>query len=163
MINAAKIVNKPLETMRIAFIGAGASNVACSRLLFAYGVDPSNCVMVDSTGILGKHRRDVYLRRADLVQRWHLCQITNAEELQGDMETALRGADAVVSFSQPGPDVTTPECIQGMAKDAIVLHRPNTIPESWPQEAPRVGAAVLATGPPGFPTQGNQPHGFPRI
>jgi len=163
MINAAKIVNKPLETMRIAFIGAGASNVACSRLLFAYGVDPSNCVMVDSTGILGKHRRDVYLRRADLVQRWHLCQITNAEELQGDMETALRGADAVVSFSQPGPGVIKPEWIKGMAKDAIVLAGANPIPEIWPWEAQEAGAAVVATGRSDFPNQVNNSLGFPGI
>lgn len=163
MINAAKIVNKPLETMRIAFVGTGASNVACSRLLFSYGVDPSNCVMVDSTGILGKHRRDIYLKRADLVQRWHLCQITNAEELQGDMETALRGADAVVAFSQPGPGVIKPEWIKGMAKDAIVLAGANPIPEIWPWEAQEAGAAIVATGRSDFPNQVNNSLGFPGI
>lgn len=163
MINAAKIVNKSLKDMRIAFIGAGASNVACSRLLFAYGVDPSNCVMVDSAGILGKHRRDIYLRRADLVQRWHLCQITNAEELQGDIETALRGADAVIAFSTPGPDVIKPEWIKGMAKDAIVLAGANPIPEIWPWEAQEAGAAVVATGRSDFPNQVNNSLGFPGI
>src|SRR5690606_39169052 len=105
LINAAKLVGKALKDMRIVFLGAGASNVASSRLVFRYGADPSNCLMVDSRGILGKHRRDIYLRRAEFVQKWHLCQITNGEEIQGDLETALAGADALIALSQPGPGV----------------------------------------------------------
>jgi len=163
MINAAKIVGKRLEDMRIAFLGAGAANVACSRLLFAYGVDPSNCIMADINGILGKHRRDFYLRRAEFVQQWHLCQITNAEELEGDAEVALRGADALIGFSTPGPGVVKPEWIKQMAKDAIVLAGANPIPEIWPWEAAEAGAAVVATGRSDFPNQVNNSLGFPGI
>jgi len=149
--------------MRIAFLGAGAANVACSRLLFAYGVDPSNCIMADINGILGKHRRDFYLRRAEFVQQWHLCQITNAEELEGDAEVALRGADALIGFSTPGPGVVKPEWIKQMAKDAIVLAGANPIPEIWPWEAAEAGAAVVATGRSDFPNQVNNSLGFPGI
>ncbi|MCL4238083.1 MAG: NADP-dependent malic enzyme [Anaerolineae bacterium] len=163
MINAAKIVGKRLEDMRIAFLGAGAANVACTRLLFAYGVDPSNCIMTDINGILGKHRRDFYLRRAEFVQQWHLCQITNHEELEGDVEVALRGADAMIGFSAPGPGVVKPEWIKQMAKDAIVLAGANPIPEIWPWEAAEAGAAVVATGRSDFPNQVNNSLGFPGI
>ena len=79
LINALKIVNKPMSEVSIAFIGAGASNVACSRLIFGWGADPNRCYVVDSKGILGKHRKDIYLRRAEYVDKWRLCQITNAE------------------------------------------------------------------------------------
>ncbi len=163
MINAAQIVGKRLQDMRITFVGAGAANIACSRLLFAYGVDPSNCLMVDVDGILGKHRRDIYLRRAEYVQHWHLCQITNHEESQGDVEAALRGADVMIGFSTPGPDVVKPQWIKQMAKDAIVIAGANPIPEIWPWEAKEAGAAVVATGRSDFPNQVNNSLGFPGI
>jgi malate dehydrogenase (oxaloacetate-decarboxylating) len=163
MINASKVVGKQLKDMRITFVGAGAANIACSRLLFAYGVDPSNCLMADIDGILGKHRRDIYLRRAEYVQHWHLCQITNHEELKGGVEEALRGADAMIGFSAPGPDTIKPEWIKQMAKDAIVLAGANPIPEIWPWEAEEAGALVVATGRSDFPNQVNNSLGFPGI
>ncbi len=163
MINAAKIVGKRLEDMRIVFVGAGAANVACSRLLFSYGVDPVNCLMVDINGILGKHRRDIYLRRAEYVQQWNLCMMTNAEEIKGDTEVALRGADAVIALSAPGPGTIKPEWVKNMAKDAIVFAAANPIPEIWPWEAAEAGAVVVATGRSDFPNQVNNSLGFPGI
>jgi malate dehydrogenase (oxaloacetate-decarboxylating) len=137
--------------------------VACSRLIFAYGADPSNCLLVDSRGILGKHRKDIYLRRAEFVQKWHLCQITNAEEIEGDIEAALRGADAVIALSTPGPGTLKAEWIEHMAKDAIVFACANPIPEIWPWEAKEAGALVVATGRSDFPNQVNNSLGFPGI
>ncbi|MCC6798897.1 MAG: NADP-dependent malic enzyme [Anaerolineae bacterium] len=163
LINAAKIVGKALDQMRIVFFGAGASNVACARLIFRYGADPSNCLMVDSRGILGKRRRDLFLRRAEYVQKWHMAQITNGEEIEGDIEMALRGADAIIALSQPGPDTLRPEWIRAMAKDAIVFAAANPIPEIWPWDAREAGAVVVATGRSDFPNQVNNSLGFPGI
>jgi malate dehydrogenase (oxaloacetate-decarboxylating) len=163
MINAAKIVGKRLQDMRITFVGAGAANIACSRLLFAYGVDPSNCMMADIGGILGKHRRDIYLRRAEFVQQWRLCQITNVNEIKGDVDAAVRDADALIGFSTPGPGVIKPEWIKTMANDAIVIAGANPIPEIWPWEAKEAGAAVMATGRSDFPNQVNNSLCFPGI
>jgi hypothetical protein len=53
LINALKVVNKKMSEVSIAFIGTGASNVACSRLIFGWGADPGKCFMVDTKGILG--------------------------------------------------------------------------------------------------------------
>ncbi|GAB4572069.1 MAG: NADP-dependent malic enzyme [Anaerolineae bacterium] len=163
MINAARVVGKRLQDLRIVFVGAGAANVACSRLLFNYGVDPGNCLVVDEHGILGKHRRDIALRKTEFVQQWHLCQITNDSEVQGGIEDAMRGADAVIAFSAPGPDIIKPEWVSQMAKDAIVLAAANPIPEIWPWEAKEAGAAVVATGRSDFPNQVNNSLGFPGI
>jgi malate dehydrogenase (oxaloacetate-decarboxylating) len=163
MINASKVVGKELKNMRIVFMGTGAANVACSRLIYAYGADPSNCLMVDSKGILGKHRRDIYMRRAEYVQKWRLCQMTNGEELQGDTERALRGADAVIALSTPGPGTLNPAWVKQMAKDAIVFACANPIPEIWPWEAQEAGAMVIATGRSDFPNQVNNSLGFPAI
>lgn len=163
LMNAAKIVGKRLADMRIAFVGAGAANVASSRLIFAYGVDPGNCLMVDVNGILGKHRADFRLRRTEFVQQWRLCQITNAEGIEGHIEEALYGADAVVALSKPGPGTIKPEWIRRMAQDAIVIAAANPIPEIWPWEAKEAGAAVVATGRSDFPNQVNNSLGFPGI
>jgi malate dehydrogenase (oxaloacetate-decarboxylating) len=163
LINAAKIVGKKFKDMRIVFVGAGASNVACSRLIFAYGAEPANCLMVDSKGILGKHRKDVYMRRAEFIQKWRMCEMTNIDETQGDIETAMRGADVVIALSTPGPGTVKPEWVKGMAKDAIVFAAANPIPEIWPWEAKEAGAVVVATGRSDFPNQVNNSLGFPGI
>ncbi len=163
MMNATRVVGKRLEDMRIVFVGAGAANVACSRLLFSYGVDPGNCLMVDDHGILGKHRSDVALRKVEYVQQWRLCQITNDSETTGGIAEAMVGADAVIAFSAPGPGIILPEWISTMAKDAIVIAAANPIPEIWPWEATEAGAAVVATGRSDFPNQVNNSLGFPGI
>jgi len=65
LMNALKVVGKKFDEISIAFVGSGASNVACSRLIFGWGADPGKCYMVDSKGILGPHRQDLALRKAE--------------------------------------------------------------------------------------------------
>jgi len=163
LINALKIVGKRIQDVRITFIGAGASNVACSRLIFAYGARPENCIMVDSKGILNKKRRDIELRKAEFVDKWRLCQITNAEGREGGIPEAMMGADVVIALSTPGPDTIRKEWVQKMARDAIVFLCANPIPEMWPWDAKEAGAAVVATGRSDFPNQVNNSLGFPGI
>jgi malate dehydrogenase (oxaloacetate-decarboxylating) len=163
LINALKVVGKKMSEVSIAFIGSGAANVACSRLIFGWGADPSRCFMVDSKGILGKHRKDLEMRKAEFVDKWHLCQITNAEGRQGDIPDAMKGVDVVIALSRSGPGVILPEWITTMAKDAIVFACANPVPEIWPWEAKEAGAAVIATGRSDFDNQVNNSLGFPGI
>lgn len=163
LMNALKIVGKKMSEVSITFIGSGASNVACSRLIFGWGVDPNRCYMVDSRGILGKHRKDIFMRRAEYVDKWRLCQTTNAEERQGGMAEAMKGVDVVIALSTPGPGVIDPELVRTMAKDSIIFACANPAPEIWPWEAKEAGAAVIATGRSDFPNQVNNSLGFPGI
>jgi malate dehydrogenase (oxaloacetate-decarboxylating) len=163
LINALQVVGKRKEEVRIAFVGSGASNVACSRLIFAWGVDPAKCFMVDSKGILGKHRKDLEMRKAEFVDKWRLCQTTNAEGREGDIPEALEGADVVVALSRPGPGTILPEWVERMNKDAVVFACANPVPEIWPWEAKEAGAAIVATGRSDFPNQVNNSLGFPGI
>ena len=163
LINALKVVGKKMEDVKITFIGSGASNVACSRLIFGWGADPSKCFMVDSKGILGLHRKDLEMRKAEYVDKWRLCQITNAEKREGDIAEAMRGVDVVIALSKSGPGVILPEWIKTMAKDPIVFACANPVPEIWPWEALEAGAAVVATGRSDFPNQVNNSLGFPGI
>ncbi len=163
LINALKVVGKKKDEVRISFIGSGASNVACSRLIFGWGVDPAKCMMVDSKGILGKHRKDLEMRKAEFVDKWRLCQITNAEGRTGSIPEAMKGADVVIALSRPGPGTILPEWVAGMNKDAILFACANPVPEIWPWEAKAGGAAVVATGRSDFPNQVNNSLGFPGI
>jgi malate dehydrogenase (oxaloacetate-decarboxylating) len=159
LMNALKVVGKDKEDIRIAFIGSGAAGVACSRLIFAWGVDPAKATMVDIRGILGKHRTDF----PENSPQHQLCQITNSEGREGGIEAAMRDADVVISYSQPGPGVILPEWMQGMAPDPILFACANPVPEIWPWEAKAAGAAVVATGRSDFPNQVNNSLSFPAI
>jgi malate dehydrogenase (oxaloacetate-decarboxylating) len=163
LINALKLVGKQMEEVSIAFVGSGASNVACSRLIFGWGADPAKCYMVDSKGILGMHRRDLELRRHEYVDKWKLCQITNGDNRQGGIPEAMEGVDVVIALSRPGPDTIKKEWIRRMSKDAIVFACANPVPEIWPWEAQEAGAKIVATGRSDFPNQVNNSLGFPGI
>jgi malate dehydrogenase (oxaloacetate-decarboxylating) len=163
LINALKVVNKKMSEVKITFIGTGASNVACSRLIFGWGADPAKCMMVDSKGILGKHRKDLEMRKAEYKDKWRLCGATNAEGREGDISQAFRGADVVIALSKSGPGVINPEWVKKMNKDAILFACANPVPEIWPWEAKEAGARVVATGRSDFPNQVNNSLGFPGI
>ncbi len=159
LMNALKIVGKKKKDIRITFIGAGAAGVACSRLIFAWGVSPEQAIMVDAGGILGKDRQD--FEPASV--QWQLCQMTNPENRQGGIAEALEGADVVIAYSKPGPGTIQPEWVRKMSKDPIVFACANPVPEIWPWEAQAAGAAVVATGRSDFPNQVNNALSFPGI
>jgi malate dehydrogenase (oxaloacetate-decarboxylating) len=163
LINALKVVGKKMSDVKIAFIGAGASNVAVSRLIFRWGADPAKCYMVDINGILGKHRRDYEMRKAEFKDAWKYCNITNEDGREGHILEALKAVDVAICFSQSGPGVVLPEWVKTMAKDPIIFACANPVPEIWPWEAKEAGAAVIATGRSDFPNQVNNSLGFPGI
>ena len=163
LINALKIVGKRMDEVSITFVGSGASNVACSRLIFGWGADPTKCHIVDSKGILGPHRQDLEKRRHEYVDKWRLCQITNGDLRQGGIAAAMEGADVVIALSKPGPGTILPEWVERMNKDAILFACANPVPEIWPWEALEAGARIVATGRSDFPNQVNNSLGFPGI
>lgn len=163
LINALKVTGKKIDEVSIAFIGSGAANVAISRLIFAFGADPAKCRIVDSKGILYKGRSDIEAVKAEWVDKWKYCQITNAEQRTGNIADALRGADVCIALSKQGPGTIEKDWVKAMAPDSIVFLCANPIPEMWPWEAKEAGAAVVATGRSDFPNQVNNSIGFPGI
>jgi len=158
-----KIVGKSISDVKICANGAGAANTGCLRLLFAYGAEPKNVLVVDSKGILNKGRTDLEARKQTYVDKWRLCQTTNPDGKSGDLTEALKDADVLISYFKSGPGVIVPEQIRGMAKDAIVFAAANPIPEIWPWEAKEAGARIVGTGRSDFPNQINNSIGFPAI
>jgi len=163
LINALKLTGRKIGDTRITFVGSGASNVACARLIFSHGADPAKCMVVDSKGILHKGRTDLEMRKAEYVDKWKMCQITNGENRQGGIAEAMQGAEVLIALSKSGPDVILEDWVRGMAPDPIVFCCANPVPEMWPWEAQAAGAAVVATGRSDFPNQVNNSCGFPGI
>ncbi len=159
LINAVKVVNKPLDKVKIGMLGVGASNQRIAIMLAKAGVDPSLTYMCDSRGLLHKGREDL---KSD-PYKWQLVEITNAEQRTGGPAEAFEGVDVMIALSKPGPDTVKPEWIRSMAKDAVVFVCANPIPEIWPWEAKEAGARVVATGRSDFANQVNNSLGFPGI
>ena len=159
-INAAKMVGKKPSQMKAVFIGAGAANIAISRIMQVSGFKWENMVMCDSKGTLHMGRKDV---KGGFKQKWFMCEHSNKEGVVGMQADAMKGADIVVAASKPGPGTVKPEWIKGMADDAIVFATANPIPEIWPWEAKEAGAKIVATGRSDFPNQVNNSLGFPGI
>jgi malate dehydrogenase (oxaloacetate-decarboxylating) len=161
LLNALKVVGKTKDEVSIALIGAGAANIAVSRVLIAAGVPAGNLLMVDMQGILHRERRDLYT--PDNAVKRQLCEISNKRQKKGGIPEALRGADVCIALSQSGPGMIKPEWITAMATDAIVFACANPVPEIWPWEAQAAGAKIVATGRADFPNQLNNSLGFPAI
>jgi malate dehydrogenase (oxaloacetate-decarboxylating) len=160
LINALKVVGKKLDKARLTLLGAGAANIATARILIAAGADAGKMIMVDSKGTLHKGRTET---QKEFKEKWHFCQITNAEQRKGNIPEAMEGADAVIALAKPGPDVIKKEWIKKMAKDPIIFACANPIPEIYPWEAQEGGAKIIATGRSDFPNQVNNSMGFPAI
>ncbi len=153
IINAAKVVGKKLESLKVVIVGAGAAGRAVALLLHKAGV--TNIVVTDSTGI-------IYEGRTGLVAyKKELAKITNAEKLKGDVLTAVTGADVIIGVS--GPGTIAKHHIEVMAEKAIVFALANPIPEIKPEDAKLAGAAVVATGRSDYANQVNNSLVFPGI
>jgi len=163
VINALRVVGKRIEDIHVATIGTGAANVATLRLLLASGVKFGNVVACDSKGILHPEREDIAQRKVEFVDKWRICQHSNAEGRRGGTAEAMRDADVCIALSKPGPGTILPEWVKGMADGAIIFPCANPIPEIWPWEAKEAGARIVGTGRSDFPNQVNNSLGFPGI
>ena len=163
MINAVKLVNKKLEDITIAMIGAGSANIAIARVLVSAGVNIKNIVMVDSKGILHPDREDAENLQKNYKEKWFYAMNSNGMNKRGGKPEAMEGMDCLIALSKPGPNTIKKEWISRMAKDTIVFVCANPIPEIWPWEAKEAGAKIVATGRSDFPNQVNNSLGFPGI
>ena len=152
LVNAARLVNKPISTMRIVMVGAGAAGAAVANLLLRAGVP--DIIVFDSKGAVHEGRPDLDPDRAALAAR------TNRAQHTGSLHDAMVGADVFIGVSQP--NVITADDVAVMAKDAIVFALANPDPEIMPSEAAK-HAAVVATGRSDFPNQINNVLAFPGI
>jgi malate dehydrogenase (oxaloacetate-decarboxylating) len=156
LTNALRVVDKALPDVQLVMCGAGAAGTAVLRLLLHAGAGSGkgSVVVTDVDGILHRERPGL-----DGELRW-VAENTNPADVQGDLRTALRGADVFVGVSAPG--LLDADDVATMSDDAIVFALANPDPEIEPGEARR-HAAVVATGRSDHPNQINNVLAFPGV
>jgi malate dehydrogenase (oxaloacetate-decarboxylating) len=144
-------LGRDLEPLKVVVSGAGASGVACAKILLEAGVE--DVTVLDSRGVIHTARENMN------VAKYALAEQTNPRGLRGDLSTALAGADVFLGLSGS----TVPESvIESMADDAIVFALSNPDPEIDPDVA-RAHASVVATGRSDYPNQINNVLAFPGV
>ena len=151
LINAATVVEKELQTLRVVVSGAGAAGVAVAKILLAAGIE--DVVVADSRGIIESSRGDLLPHKAELAE------LTNPAGVTGALGAALQGADVLIGVS--GGTIAERDLMR-MAPRAIIFGLANPDPEVHPTVARRF-AEVVATGRSDFPNQINNVLAFPGI
>jgi len=151
--NALEIAGKEISEVKVVFLGAGASAIACARLYLSYGVKRENLRMVDKSGVIHVGRtEDTNPYKAEFAVETHERTLTDA----------LDGADVLVGLSAKG--LVKGEMLKRMARDPIVFALANPDPEITPEEAKAARPdVIMATGRSDYPNQVNNVLGFPFI
>jgi malate dehydrogenase (oxaloacetate-decarboxylating) len=154
VINAFRLLGRPLGEVRAVINGAGAAGSAVTKMLLALGVE--DIVICDSTGIISADR--VAKFGAD---KRELLALTNRAGISGTLADAVRGRDLFIGVS--APRVLTESMVRSMADGAVVFAMSNPEPEIEPDLAKAAGAAVVGTGRSDHPNQINNVLVFPGI
>lgn len=150
LLNAADLIGKKIEDLKVVVVGAGAAAISCARIYKSFGV--REVVMFDSKGAITASRTDLNETKKEFI-----CQ----REYKSYKE-ALDGADVLLGLSKA--DTIKAEDIQGMARDPMVFAMSNPIPEIMPEVAQAVRPdVIMATGRSDYPNQINNVLGFPYI
>ncbi|MDM8201778.1 NAD(P)-dependent malic enzyme [Allofournierella massiliensis] len=154
LLGALRVVKKDIGSIKVVVNGPGAAGTAIIKMLLAAGV--KNVIACDENGILYKDRGVGIQDHKKM-----LCEITNKEDLRGDLSDAIKGADVFIGVSVAG--ALKPEMAKTMAKDAIVFAMANPTPEILPDEAKAAGVRVIGTGRSDFANQINNVLAFPGV
>jgi malate dehydrogenase (oxaloacetate-decarboxylating)(NADP+) len=153
VLNALKIVEKKIETVKLVTSGAGAAALACLDLLVRLGLKVENVTVTDIAGVVYRGRKE---EMDPLKARY--AKDTNARKLP----EVIKDADIFLGLS--APRVVKPEWLATMAAKPIVLALANPTPEILPEEVRAVREdAIIATGRSDYPNQVNNVLCFPFI
>lgn len=153
LINAARVVGKKMESMKVVVVGAGAAGAAVAKLLKEARIE--DVIVTDRSGIIVSGRPGLSGHKKEL------SKITNPRQIKGEVVDAVEGADVIIGVSGPGS--ITRHHIERMNKKSVVFALSNPVPEISPDDAKRAGAAVVATGRSDYPNQVNNSLAFPGI
>jgi len=154
LLNAAEIVGKRLEDLKVVVSGAGASAIACANFYVELGVRLENITMIDSVGVIHDGRKE------ELNE--YKARFARPDDGSRTRADALRGADVFLGLSKAG--LVTGEMLKAMADKPIIFALANPDPEiSYAEATAARPDAIVATGRSDFPNQVNNVLGFPFI
>ncbi len=153
LINAAQLQGKDLKKMKVVVSGAGASAIACSKLIETLGVPLKNFLLVDSKGVCYKGRT-----KGMNEYKEYFANETDRRTLA----EAMVGADMLLGCSVAG--LVSKDMVKSMADKPIVFAMANPDPEITYEDAVDARPdVIMATGRSDYPNQVNNVLGFPFI
>ena len=153
LTNALKLVGKSFADAKAVISGAGSAGISICKLLLELGI--GDVILVDKNGALAPG--EDWMNPAQQA----MAEVTNHEQLHGDLKDAMKGRDIFVGVS--APNIVTSDMVATMADDAIVFAMANPVPEIMPEESAKGGARVIASGRSDYPNQINNVLVFPGI
>ncbi len=157
LFNALKIIDKPIEELRVLMVGLGAAGVAVTKMMLAAGL--THVVGCDRKGALSVTREDYQAGELSGIKKW-FADNSNPDHLLGTPDEVIEGMDVFVGLS--GPGIIQPESLGKMNRDPIVFAMSNPDPEVAPEEAAKY-VRIMATGRSDYPNQINNVLAFPGI
>ncbi|MGL4403366.1 MAG: NAD(P)-dependent malic enzyme [Fusobacteriaceae bacterium] len=155
IINSYKLLKeKNLSTAKVVINGAGAAGSSIAKLIKDLGV--GEILILDRKGIIRKSEMESY----DFSKK-ELAEITNPNDIKGDLATAMIGADIFVGVSVAG--ALTQDMVKTMNKDPLIFAMANPTPEIMPELALEAGAKIVGTGRSDYPNQVNNVLAFPGL
>ena len=152
LINAAEIVGKKLEDMKVVFSGAGAAGCSTAKMFLMMGIRKENLIMTDIDGVIYKGRPNMNKVHEELA----------TSSPVRTLREALVGADMFMGVSAKG--ILKSDMLLSMAKDPIVFAMANPDPEITYEEAKATRSdVIMGTGRSDYPNQINNILGFPFI
>lgn len=151
MLNAMRLIGKPMDQVKLVCSGAGAAAMACLNMLKTLGVKADNIIVCDQHGVLRPDREEPMDKyKAQYARETHLKTLAEA----------LVGADAFLGLSVPG--VITQDEVKTMAERPVIFALANPTPEIMPELVKEVRPdALIATGRSDYPNQINNVLCFP--
>jgi malate dehydrogenase (oxaloacetate-decarboxylating) len=153
LMNAARVVGKRLQDLRVVVSGIGAAGTATTDLLLEAGI----------TDIVGYDREGPIVKTRSYPDRpsWdRYASRTNPHLRDGSLHDIMVGADAFIGVSTG--NVLTVEDVEAMAPNPILFVMANPDPEIKPELVQTKGR-VLATGRSDYPNQINNVLCFPGL
>ena len=152
IVNSLELVKKDIKKIKVVVSGAGASAMACTKLLISLGAKKENVVMCDSKGPITNKRTDINKYKKEFVVKKDL----------KNLEEAMVGADVFLGLSVK--DLVSKDMVKSMADNPIVFAMANPAPEiSYDDAMDARDDVIMATGRSDYPNQVNNVLGFPFI
>jgi malate dehydrogenase (oxaloacetate-decarboxylating)(NADP+) len=156
LMNAAKITDKSIESMRIAIVGVGAAGKTAACYFRHFGVRREQIICVDIDGVVHAGRQDL-LDNPD-----HYLHEVAVDTNRRTLAEAVDGADVFLGLSTGG--LLKPDMLLSMRRDPVVYAMANPSPEINPRLAKATRAdVIIGTGRSDEPNQLNNVLCFPFI
>ncbi|MEA2015912.1 MAG: NADP-dependent malic enzyme [Actinomycetota bacterium] len=153
ILNALTLCKKDIGEVKVVISGAGAAGTSITDLLIYTGA--ADIIICDRHGIIYRGRESLNSAKKKLAE------ITNKDNIKGNLSDALEDADIFIGVSAGG--LLKGEMIKKMKEDPVIFALANPEPEIKPELTAGCGVKIIATGRSDYPNQVNNVLAFPGI